>query len=196
MKLFKYSIGIIGIIIFIVALAGVYKFNYLSNQLGYDVDGNKIHSTGEAISSTLDQNKKLLSDDSETMTIRIPQWNLDNSVQFTEYIVPKSLGVLHASYEKLFELRSNENGYNGLFYDAVILDNGIAQLFLTGSWLPVGDISGAYMRNTINETAFQFETVESIEVYLNENLFDWCMDDTSDGEGGCLETPRFWIDSK
>lgn len=29
-------------LIVIVALAGVYKFNYLSGQTGYDVDGNKL----------------------------------------------------------------------------------------------------------------------------------------------------------
>ncbi|MCK5814622.1 MAG: hypothetical protein KAH07_01635 [Flavobacteriaceae bacterium] len=29
-------------IIIIIILAGVYKFNYLANQPGYDVDGNKI----------------------------------------------------------------------------------------------------------------------------------------------------------
>ncbi len=30
------------IILFFVAVAGMYKFNYLSSQPGYDVDGNKI----------------------------------------------------------------------------------------------------------------------------------------------------------
>jgi len=29
-------------IFIIIALAGIYKFNYLSSQPGYDVDGNKI----------------------------------------------------------------------------------------------------------------------------------------------------------
>lgn len=29
-------------IIALVAIAGMYKFNYLANQPGYDVDGNKI----------------------------------------------------------------------------------------------------------------------------------------------------------
>ena len=34
-------ISVAGIII-IVIIAGIYKFNYLANQSGYDVDGNKI----------------------------------------------------------------------------------------------------------------------------------------------------------
>ena len=32
---------IIGVVV-LIALAGMYKFNYLANQPGYDVDGNKI----------------------------------------------------------------------------------------------------------------------------------------------------------
>lgn len=32
---------IIGTVV-LIALAGMYKFNYLANQPGYDVDGNKI----------------------------------------------------------------------------------------------------------------------------------------------------------
>jgi len=37
-------IGVV-VIIVIIAIAGMYKFNYLANQSGYDVDGNKIEST-------------------------------------------------------------------------------------------------------------------------------------------------------
>ena len=45
MKITK--IIIIGVVIIFVltAIAGMYKFNYLANQSGYDVDGNKIEST-------------------------------------------------------------------------------------------------------------------------------------------------------
>jgi len=42
MKITKGIIIGVVVIIAIVALAGMYKFNYLSDQEGYDVDGNKI----------------------------------------------------------------------------------------------------------------------------------------------------------
>ncbi len=42
MKIMKKILIAIGIIILIVIIAGIYKFNYLANQPGYDVDGNKI----------------------------------------------------------------------------------------------------------------------------------------------------------
>ena len=35
----------IAAVIFMVIIAGMYKFNYLANQPGYDVDGNKIKET-------------------------------------------------------------------------------------------------------------------------------------------------------
>ncbi len=37
-------IGVV-VIIVLIAIAGMYKFNYLTNQSGYNVDGNKIEST-------------------------------------------------------------------------------------------------------------------------------------------------------
>jgi len=37
-------ISVVTIIIIVVIIAGIYKFNYLANQPGYDIDGNKIES--------------------------------------------------------------------------------------------------------------------------------------------------------
>ena len=41
-KTIKWILIIVAVIILLVIMAGVYKFNYLANQPGYDVDGNKI----------------------------------------------------------------------------------------------------------------------------------------------------------
>lgn len=41
-KILISMIIVIAAIVVVVALAGMYKFNYLANQPGYDVDGNKI----------------------------------------------------------------------------------------------------------------------------------------------------------
>ncbi len=43
-KTIKIILGIVLLGIVLVASAGIYKFNYLSGQPGYDVDGNKIDS--------------------------------------------------------------------------------------------------------------------------------------------------------
>ena len=41
-KIIKWVIIGIASVILIVIIAGIYKFNYLANQPGYDCDGNKI----------------------------------------------------------------------------------------------------------------------------------------------------------
>ena len=45
MKIAKGIIIGVVVIIVLIAIAGMYKFNYLANQSGYNVDGNKIEST-------------------------------------------------------------------------------------------------------------------------------------------------------
>ncbi|WP_233900316.1 hypothetical protein [Tenacibaculum piscium] len=44
-KKIKWILISIVLVILIVIIAGIYKFNYLANQPGYDVDGNKIEKT-------------------------------------------------------------------------------------------------------------------------------------------------------
>ena len=41
-KVIKWLIISLLTIVIIILLAGIYKFNYLANQEGYDCDGNKI----------------------------------------------------------------------------------------------------------------------------------------------------------
>ncbi len=41
-KTIKWVLIGLAVIIFLIIIAGIYKFNYLANQPGYDIDGNKI----------------------------------------------------------------------------------------------------------------------------------------------------------
>ncbi len=41
-KTIKWVLIGLAVIIFLIIIAGIYKFNYLANQPGHDVDGNKI----------------------------------------------------------------------------------------------------------------------------------------------------------
>jgi len=43
-KTIKWIIISLASIIILIILAGMYKFNYLASQEGYDVDGNKIET--------------------------------------------------------------------------------------------------------------------------------------------------------
>ena len=41
-KIIKWILISVAVIILLVIIAGMYKFNYLANQPGYDCDGNRI----------------------------------------------------------------------------------------------------------------------------------------------------------
>ena len=41
-KYILYAFGFAVLVFVLIALAGMYKFNYLANQPGYDVDGNRL----------------------------------------------------------------------------------------------------------------------------------------------------------
>ena len=44
-KTLKWIVITLLVVVTVVALAGVYKFDYLASQKGYDVDGNKIEKS-------------------------------------------------------------------------------------------------------------------------------------------------------
>lgn len=137
----------------------------------------------------------IASDLNEMMLIKVPSWDLGGDILYTEYMVPKTDIVLDAVYKKIFELEGDD-GYEGLKYQSVVMNDGVATLHLSGVFYPTGDLSGAYLRNNINAAAFQFDSVDSIVVHVNGDRFDWCIDDVSDGEGGCPDTPQYWHDAK
>jgi hypothetical protein len=139
----------------------------------------------------------------ELMLVKIPLFRED-SVVYIEYLVPKSPAVLNAVYTKLFKLNTNPRqsefltntvAGSGLIFDSVTLSGGVAVLRLSGQYndMHMGNFA---LRKQINAAAFQYSTVNNIEVYLKGKRFDWCITDLSDGEGGCPQTPRYWIDSK
>lgn len=128
---------------------------------------------------------------------------------FIRYLTEKNSAVLNAVYRELFdaprelivdELEPNRVVQNyvkksGLFFDSVVIDSGIATVKLSGQYqfMELGDW---YFRKQINAAAFQYDTVDIVKVELNNKIFDWCITDQSDGEGGCPETPQYWIDAR
>lgn len=137
----------------------------------------------------------------EMMTINVPEliWSEDEErhiIVYNESQVPKNPAVLNTVYEKLFELNSYNGAYNGMVFDSVSIVDGIAEINLSGSWYPVGDMSMLYIWRNVDATAFQYDTVNTVKVYLNGELFDWCIDDQSDGEGGCPEEKLEWVDTR
>ncbi len=126
---------------------------------------------------------------------------------YAPHAVSKTTAVLDATYRLLFDLkptpeipadgfRNVVGAYTQLFYDRVILQNGVAQLYLTGTMYGPGHCAEPELRAQIDQAALQFPTVQKLEVYLNGKIFDWCTMDMSDGEGPCPEKPQLWITQK
>jgi hypothetical protein len=143
------------------------------------------------------------------MIIYIPVFDGSDIVMVRRY-VPESQAVLDSVYTALFnapttvlygEFENHSQGRNsvpsyGVDFDSVAINSGVAQVYLTGTFEPQAPVSDFNFRQQINEAAFQYDTVDSIQVFLNGNLFDWCIADMSGGENGCPNQPRYWFDQK
>ncbi len=94
--------------------------------------------------------------------------------------VPKTSAVLNAVYTQLFTLPYEVSGtedkniiayQQNLDFDSVTITNGNANLYLSGSVM--GNHCGdEVFRHQIEQSAFQFDTVSSITVFVNNEIFD------------------------
>lgn len=161
-------------------------------------NGQELEEETPSLPSESNTGTPLGSGDPETMTILIPELVLTGEsyeIEYTETTVPYSIAVMNAAYQAFFD--QYDNVYNGVSFDSVALDGNTALVYLTGSYIPVGTMTDLFVNSEINAVAFQFDTVNAIEVYLNGNLWDWCdYDNANPGEGFCSAGPRFWMDSK
>ena len=84
-------IGVASIILTMI-IAGMYKFNYLANQPGYDVDGNKIENTykSEVLLKWFNLNT------SNDFYVKIPDTNIKCNI--TEFIDTDSLSYAKGNY--------------------------------------------------------------------------------------------------
>lgn len=123
---------------------------------------------------------------------------------YAPHTVPKTTGVLDATYKLLFDIKMNPEittdgfwnsvaGYTQLHYDHVVIENATAKVYLTGNMYGPGHCSLPEVREQITKTALYYDTVDSVEVYVNEKIYDWCEQDQSEGEGSCPENPDYWV---
>lgn len=152
----------------------------------------------------------------ETTIVKIPLAPMEQAGDFGpfgcgQYLnfhpveVPKTTSVLTAVYTQLFNssyefpgtddkniIASQEN----LNFDSVTITDGNANLYLSG--FVMGNHCGdEVFRHQIEQSAFQFDTVDSITVYVNNEIFDWCsISDAGPEEGFCAQGPLLWIKQK
>ncbi len=152
----------------------------------------------------------------ETTVINIPlapmeqaggfgPFGCEQYLNFYPVEVPQTSSVLTAVYNQLFTLPYEVSGtedkniiasQENLNFDSVTITDGNANLYLSG--FVMGNHCGdEVFRHQIEQSAFQFDTVDSITVYVNNKIFNWCsISDADPEESGCLENPRYWIKEK
>lgn len=123
-------------------------------------------------------------------------------------IEPKTTAVLNATYSVLFDLKSeseiaSDNVRNlvgtepYLLYETVTLKDGNASVYLSGRLSSIAHCAVPAFRAQIEQAALQFETVNSLEVYLNNNPWNWCdYSDADPSESGCDINSKYWIVEK
>lgn len=130
-------------------------------------------------------------------------------IVFSPHAVNKTSAVLDATYKKLFSLEHEPNVESDdvrnvvalekdLFYKGVSIDNSkTARLLLEGKSTYIYNCTIPTFRAQIEQAALQFSTVDSLEVYINNKLWDWCDFSQADPEeDGCDINPKHWIATK
>lgn len=152
----------------------------------------------------------------ETTTINLPLASLEEVGEFgpfgcSQYLnfhpveVPQTSAVLGAVYEQLFSLPYEVAGTDdkniiasqeNLSFSSVEISDGDALLYLSGSVMG-NHCADEVFRHQIEQAAFQFDTIDSITVFVNGQIFDWCvLSDADPSESGCDINPKPWIKQK
>ncbi len=156
--------------------------------------------------------KNVVADDDDqahSVTISVPyifgtgDIGCNVGIKFVPYQVPYTKGVLNAVYTKLFDrsqdiapaYRNTVHEYE-LTYDSVTLSDGVARVYLSGNMYGPDHCALPELQALIDQAAFQFDTVDTVMVYLNGEIYDWCEKDVSGGETGCPAEEQLWIDKK
>jgi len=99
-----------------------------------------------------------------------------DTVVMVEQTIPNSPAVLNGALSALFSKQVQTDFLPGNFistqdnldFEKATIENGVAKVYLTGEEGPVaGDCDADRTKIQVEETALQFSTVSSVEVYLN-----------------------------
>ncbi len=95
--------------------------------------------------------------------------------------IPPTQGVLRAALEYLLAQKEAYYGQSGLYnalyqsdlaVDDVLIVDGAAAIYLTGSLLQGGECDAPRIQAQLEQTALQFSTVQSVSIFINEVPLD------------------------
>jgi len=106
-----------------------------------------------------------------------PMRGCNDRIVFVEQRIPYTNTPLNSALEALFAFNDTEVGgwqnfiaktNDTLFFEKATLDNGVASIYLTGELSGLAGVcDNPRAKIQIEETALQFDTVDSVKIYLN-----------------------------
>jgi hypothetical protein len=105
----------------------------------------------------------------------------NDSVIAVERAVPRTTAPLGAAIRELLSIRDRMYGQSGLYnalsqsslkVDTVGLTNGVAEIRLSGPFKTGGACDNPRIEAQIKETALQFPTVKTVQVFINDAPLD------------------------
>ncbi len=146
----------------------------------------------------------IILEESNYSTADFGRFGCSTHIKFIPQQVPETQAVLNATYEWLFNNNYQTSQYSNIVptqqtslnYQSVEIVNGVAKVYLTGSMREYGCAFSAFA-GQIEQAALQYPSVNDIQVYVNGQLFDWCLISQADPEeSGCDENPKLWNTQK
>jgi Sporulation and spore germination len=99
-----------------------------------------------------------------------------DSVIPVDVAIPPTKEVLRASLEKLLSIKSQFYGESGLYnslyqsdlqIESISLDNGKAEIYLTGTMMLGGECDNPRVEAQLMSTVFQFSNIQVASIYIN-----------------------------
>jgi hypothetical protein len=96
-----------------------------------------------------------------------------------EIETPPTQQVLRASLETLLSMKEQYYGESGLYnalyqsdlkVESISLENGKAEIYLTGTMMLGGECDNPRVEAQLEQTALQFSTVQEVSIYINGKL--------------------------
>lgn len=131
-----------------------------------------------------DQQDSNIKSEDKTITIKLPyilpedngkngkKIGCDDSIAFTELEIPYTKTPLKEAYIQLFAHNQNDHGLKDLKIDSASIQNGDATILLSGTYSLAGVCDDPRFENILKETALQFDSVTSVDIYINNILLD------------------------
>jgi len=167
-------------VVLVIIIAGIYKFNYLANQPGYDVDGNKIEDTPK--SEVLLKWFNL--DTPNSFYVKIPDTNIEceiikltdsnsSSLATGYYVIGEEKGTVFINNSDIVALNQPTKNIEYLVIPFSISNQGSGLFKYLGTFSidyktkTINQIDSYYLGDRIKVNSIKYDGTDNLHVELN-----------------------------